>query len=250
MRHTQRTPQPQRGRTPSSGSGSGSGGRGIGTLIGNGWLREQPRDPGAAPPSPSKTPGAPWAGIGRWDARSKSALRKCMFMPIPDEIRRLMLPPVSAAAVPVAARPAQPPVLRAQDVAPHRNNPRHNVGAFPAYIPPQALGANPPMAQYNAVDPRIFAAQAHAYHVQNAQRAAMKAHQGGQGQGQGGQGGQAWWEDPVALGSLLILLPPVGLAAVWSSKRYSTDARWALTVMTGLTMCLMSAIVIAALSMR
>ena len=42
----------------------------------------------------------------------------------------------------------------------------------------------------------------------------------------------------------------VGLAAVWMSKRYSNDARWALTVMTALTMCLMSAVVIAALVMR
>ena len=58
---------------------------------------------------------------------------------------------------------------------------------------------------------------------------------------------QQWWEDPVALGSLLILVPPVGLAAVWSSKRYSNDARWALTVMTALMMCLVSAIFIAAL---
>jgi hypothetical protein len=60
----------------------------------------------------------------------------------------------------------------------------------------------------------------------------------------------AWWEDPVALGSLLILVPPIGLAAVWSSKRYSTDARWALTVMTALTMCLVGAVVLAALPMR
>jgi hypothetical protein len=65
-----------------------------------------------------------------------------------------------------------------------------------------------------------------------------------------GKGPQPWWEDPVALGSLLILVPPIGLAAVWSSKRYSSDARWALTVMTGLMMCLMSAIVIAGLAMR
>ncbi len=59
-----------------------------------------------------------------------------------------------------------------------------------------------------------------------------------------------WWEDPIALGSLLILLPPMGLAAVWSSKRYSSDARWALTVMTALTMCLMTAVVLAALTLR
>jgi hypothetical protein len=77
--------------------------------------------------------------------------------------------------------------------------------------------------------------------MQNAQKAAAAAAM---------QTPQAWWEDPVALGSLLILVPPIGLAAVWASKRYSSDARWALTVMTALTMCLMSAVLIAVLAMR
>jgi hypothetical protein len=61
---------------------------------------------------------------------------------------------------------------------------------------------------------------------------------------------RAWWEDPIALGSLLILCPPIGIAAVWSSKSYSRDARWALTVMTALMMCLVTAIGIAALALR
>jgi len=56
---------------------------------------------------------------------------------------------------------------------------------------------------------------------------------------------RAWYEDPIALGTLLIMLPPIGLAALWSSKRYSSDARWALTVMTGLTLCLGAAVVVA-----
>ena len=64
------------------------------------------------------------------------------------------------------------------------------------------------------------------------------------------RGKGAWYEDPVALGSLLIMFPPIGLAALWTSKRYSNDARWALTVMTALTMCLMSALLIAVLAMH
>ncbi len=50
--------------------------RGIGTLIGNGWLRESPQpQPGAMP---------------KWEVRGgKSALRKCMFMPVPEELRGL-----------------------------------------------------------------------------------------------------------------------------------------------------------------
>jgi hypothetical protein len=56
---------------------------------------------------------------------------------------------------------------------------------------------------------------------------------------------RSWYEDPVALGTLLIIFPPIGLAALWSSKRYSNDARWALTVMTALMMCLGAAIAVA-----
>lgn len=61
---------------------------------------------------------------------------------------------------------------------------------------------------------------------------------------------ESWFEDPIALGTLLIMFPPIGLAALWSSKRYSNDARWALTVMTALTMCLAAAIVVAVVALR
>jgi hypothetical protein len=149
-----------------------------------------------------------------------------MFMPIPEELRRLYpqgAPSSSPAPLPRAAQP-----LRAEDVLPHRRDPRKDAREFPAYV------------HGGVIDPRLAAQQAHAIHVQNAQKIAAAA---------AGKAPLAWWEDPVALGSLLILLPPVGLAAVWSSKRYSSDARWALTVMTALTMCLMSAVIIAALAM-
>ena len=176
--------------------------RGFGTLIGNGWLREPPAD-------------GP-----RWEQRGgKSALRKCMFMPVPEQLRGLF-PQVSASALPPA------PVYRptpAQDVVPHRHDARHDV------------------RQFAAIDSAALARAAHAQNLRHAQKAAMAAAAGKAARG-------AWWEDPVALGSLLILAPPIGLAAVWSSKRYSSDARWALTVMTALTMCLMTAIVIASLA--
>jgi hypothetical protein len=176
-------------------------------LIGNGFLREPPRP----------------VAYNAWDAKSKSALRKCMFMPVPEQLRG-MFPQVSPAAL--APRSA-PPVIAAADVAPHRRDPQKDARAFPAF---------PAVA-----DPRAAAAEAHALRVREAQRAAVAAAVSPPG---------AWWEDPLALGSLLILVPPIGLAAVWSSKRYSSDARWALTVMTALTMCLMSAIVIAVLTFR
>ena len=179
--------------------------RGIGTLIGNGWLRESARNA--------------WSGP-KWDLhRGRSALRKCMFMPVPDEVKALAPSVSPAMPMPRVAKPK--PV---EEVV-HRRDPRKDVREFPAYVPGAVL------------DPRAVAQQAHAALVRDAQKAANKAV-------------AAWWEDPVAFGSLLILLPPIGLAAVWSSKRYSSDARWALTVMTALTMCLMSAILIAALAMH
>lgn len=183
----------------------------IGTLIGNGWLREAAR--------------SAWPG-SRWDVRSKSALRKCMFLPVPDELRNLM-PRVSPAALPPPAAPR--PAAKAAEIVPYRNDPRKHVRELPAYSP-QSLR-----------DARVAAQQAYDHHVQNAQKAAAAA---------ASRPPAAWWEDPVALGSLLLLVPPVGLAAVWSSKRYSSDARWALTVMTALMMCLVSAVVVAALTMR
>ena len=61
---------------------------------------------------------------------------------------------------------------------------------------------------------------------------------------------QAWYEDPVALGTLLIVVPPIGLAALWSSRRYSNDARWALTVMTALVLCLGAAVTITVVALR
>ena len=195
MRHT---PRPMR----SSSRG------GIGTLIGNGWLRESPRERVVE--------------AQKWQARSKSFLRKCIFMPVPEEIRRLAPQISQAALLPASPRRPEP------EIVPSRRDPRKDVREFAAYVPGQA-------------DPQAAMRQARALQLHNAQRAAAAA---------AAQPPQAWWEDPVALGSLLILVPPIGLAAVWSSKRYSSDARWALTVMTALTMCLMSAVLIAVLAMR
>jgi hypothetical protein len=197
-----------------------SSSRGIGTLIGNGWLRESPRERDVP------------AGWG-WQARSKSALRKCMFMPVPEELRRLM-PQISQAALPPQPSPIAriARVSRPEEIVPSRRDPKKDVREFAAYQP-------------GPVDPRVNPQQAHAYHVHHAQKLAQQQ----AAAAAAGKASQHWWEDPVALGSLLILLPPIGLAAVWSSKRYSSDARWALTVMTALMMCLMTAIVIAGLVM-
>lgn len=188
-------------------------GRGIGTLIGNGWLRESPAN--AFPNN-------------KWDVRSRSALRKCMFLPVPEGLAHLYPPPspqVSGAALP-PHRPVMP--VRAEEEPYRRLDPRKNAREFPAFA---AFAAFAP-----ATEPRAAARLARDEQMRRAQKLAVAGVE---------KTPRTWWEDPVALGSLLILLPPVGLAAVWSSKRYSNDARWALTVMTALTMCLMTAIVIA-----
>jgi hypothetical protein len=59
-----------------------------------------------------------------------------------------------------------------------------------------------------------------------------------------------WWEDPIVLGTMLLVAPPVGVACVWNSKHYSNDARWALTVMSTLMTCFAGAVVLALLLTR
>lgn len=162
--------------------------RGINTLIGNGWLREASRSAFPA---------------GWHDLRSRSAMKKCMYLPIPPGVRELALPNIASAL------PLPPPAVKAKKkdeppIVQRVRDPRKDARMFAA------------------VKPEMFADKKP----------------------------RAWWEDPIALGSLLILCPPVGLAAVWSSKGYSSDARWALTIMTGLMMCLVTAIAIAALALR
>jgi hypothetical protein len=143
-------------------------------------------------------------------------------MMVPEELKALHPPPISRAALPSMPPPPPRPSMPEPPIEVRRRNPERDVRAFPIYSP-QARVANRPFAPA----PVPYRTPAHELPMI-----------------------RAWWEDPIALGSLLILCPPIGLAAVWSSKRYSTDARWALTVMTALMMCLVSAVVIALVAMR
>jgi hypothetical protein len=167
--------------------------RGIGTLIGNGWLREAPKNH--------------WPR--EWDVRGRSALRKCLFLPLPEHLRNLPIPPEPNRV------PAPPPRPRRNTpMQPHRHDPRKDARMFPAVHPH------------------------HAKHNQHLEPTHKKREP------------RQWFEDPLAIGSFLILCPPIGLAIVWRSKHYSSDARWALTVMTALTMCLSAAVMIAAIALR
>jgi hypothetical protein len=173
-------------------------------LIGNGWLHEAPKNV--------------WPR--QWDVRSRSALRKCMFLPAPPQLRELLNANAAAIGISPAAMPSpRPPVPLEEPV--YRHDPKKNARMFPA-VHPDEMFAKKRAALYAKEKAKLLERPS----------------------------SQRWFEDPVALGTLLIMFPPIGLAALWSSRRYSTDARWALTVMTGLTMCLAAAIAVAVISLR
>ena len=173
--------------------------RSVGTLIGNGWLRAAENDP----PVPTG-----------WTAKSRSALRKCMYMQMPPDLAALAqaLPPPGPAPVPPKIA-AWRPIRQDAPITPHRRDPRKDVRLI-RQVDPHVMR----MKASAELDARVLP--------------------------------PAWWEDPIALGTLLIVLPPVGLACVWGSKRYSNDARWALTVMSSLLTCFAGAVVLALLFTR
>lgn len=180
------------------------------TLSGNGWLRESPKNL--------------WPK--GWDIKSRSALRKCVFLPVPPEAAAYLkaLPPPKPMPMPISAVPA--PIAH-----PRRSDPAKNARVFAA------------------VSPEEVAAEQRKKLLLEARRIAMgkkpKAANDADAPAE-----RVWYDDPIAIGTLLILVPPIGLAAIWTSKRYSSDARWALTVMTGLAMFLVAAVFIAITALR
>ncbi len=154
-----------------------------------------------------------------------------MFLPVPPELRDLA-PPVSAMPppmmpAPLRAKPAEP----IHPIQPHPHNPKRYVRMFPACAGDAAASPR----HEDRPDDLVARRRADLY-------AAEKAKVLGRGPR---VSPSRWFEDPIAIGTLLLVLPPVGLAAVWSSKRYSNDARWALTVVTGLMMFLAGAVALA-----
>ncbi|AKU96356.1 hypothetical protein AKJ09_03020 [Labilithrix luteola] len=181
------------------------------TLRGEGWLRESPRN---------------YVPRG-WENVRHSALRKCLFLPIPKELAAYGANQLPSAPPTYVAPPKA--LVAPQNVVPHKRNPAKDVRLFPAYDPHHA-----PHRQATRQSPRESSP-----HVAGSPPVVVAARKHG-----------AWWEDPIAIGSLLVIAPPIGLAAVWSSRRYGNEARWALTVMTGLMMCLVSAVFVALIVAR
>ena len=171
-------------------------------MIGNGWLHESPKNV--------------WPR--GWDIRGRSALRKCMFLPVPPGFKELAPKDAAPVAIPPAAKRPEQPIVA------HRHNP--------------------------AKDARMFAAISHE-EVLAAKRRELYAAEKAKLLGKAPPASaRVWYDDPVALGTLLLVVPPIGLAALWSSKRYSSDARWALTIMTALVLCLGAAVTIAIVALR
>lgn len=156
-----------------------------------------------------------------WPDFRQSSLKKCMIFDMPPGLRP-PAPSVSPAAMPMGPPRALPKPYAYQ---PPQRRPANDVRFFPAVSPVQ-----------------VHAAHRQALHeLQQQERNKLLGK---------AVPASAWYDDPVALGTLLIVCPPVGLAALWSSKRYSNDARWALTLMTALTLCLGAVLTIVILALR
>ncbi len=52
-------------------------------------------------------------------------------------------------------------------------------------------------------------------------------------------------DDPLVVGLLLAFLPPLGFVLLWTSPRYTSEARRAISLMMGLTMVLFTLVVSA-----
>lgn len=183
------------------------------TLRGTGWLRE----------APTNLVPLAWLKI-----RGRELLRQCVFLPASSVLPfgPYQAPRDQAAKLapdtlvdPTPPRMATPrPVERPRDVRPRRIDPMRYARIFPALSHPRARNAHssrPPAMKAAAV-----------------QRAAAV------GRGARVAIAPAWWEAPPIVGAMLVLLPPAGLAAVWSHRQYTKDAKWALTVSTMLFMVL------------
>lgn len=140
------------------------------------------------------------------DIRSRSALRKCMLLPAPPSAAAF---PISSAAIAPSQRRPDPSVTQPV-AAPRRRDPLRDARIFPVIAEEEIL------AMRRA---RLAARAAEPVSAPPAPR-------------------ERWYESPLALGGLLIAAPPIGLSVLWTSDRYSREARAALTLMTGLTMCL------------
>ncbi len=152
------------------------------TLRNSGWLRESPRN--LVPYE--------WLAI-----KSRSALRKCMFLPAPRG------PGIDDAVRDVPAPQARQRLKEDYSArAPRRIDPMRHAQILPA----QAEPLTPRRAWAHRSDQLVIPMN------------------------------ESLLSSPIVIGILLAFAPPVGLAAVWMHPRYDRDARWALTATSALFM--------------
>lgn len=215
------------------------------TLVGDDWLRESPVN------------GSAWRV-----PRSKSDLRKCIYMPVPPSVLA-HTSWLASPLLPPSPKPAPRPDVQEP---PRRRNVLRDARMFPAYdpvvyarrrtlvTPPVAPRVDGPLrttprtplalpAEHKARLRQTHrtmrslpyaspsAAPSHAASPFAASPVALARRVG--------------WDHPALVGLLLLVAPPVGVSVLWTSRRYGNEARIALTIMSGVTMFLAAAVAIA-----
>ena len=156
----------------------------------------------------------------------REALRRCHILERPrdpnaDTIRD-DVPPRTERMAQVAtpsSRRSRSISSRIDDRPPRRIDPRKHAQIFP--VSPLVLHE-----QALALQGKALAIRADVRDLKRTPRSITGSHRH--------RTATAWWESPIAVGLMLLVAPPVGLAAVWGSRRYDRDARIALSMATGL----------------
>lgn len=156
-------------------------------------------------------------------------MRKCMYLPIPAELKGHPPSPTPAHRGPPAPRPAGVQRPPQEAFVPRRQDPKKDVRIFPAIAAADVYDAHR----------RALIADERARLLEGPRKESPHA---------------APWpqtlDSPMALGAMLFVVPPIGLAVLWTSPRYSREARWVLTVTTALMMCIATTLAVVWLVSR
>lgn len=194
------------------------------TLRGSGWLRESPRN--HVPPE--------WLEI-----RGHSILRKCLFLPALREpsgphhrapVREIhdteVMPVVRHPEPPIYVPPRRIDPLRQVRMIPALASPYENAEAYDAaYAKAKAKMNARARLDEGPITPRRAWARS--------DRTPRRARESG-----------SVFSSPLMVGLLMMVLPPVGVAAAWSSPRYDREGRIAVTITASLFMCLATVAVV------
>lgn len=179
-------------------------------------------------------------------------------MPVPPSALANAPPWLAVPPLPAPKAPPRPVTQTVSQELPRRRNPMRDARVFPAYDPalyPRHRAARTPFTPPTAprVDgplrttPRTPLAlpPEHKARLRQTHRT-MRSLPYAQGSAHvASKPSLAGWDHPALVGLLLLVAPPVGVSVLWTSRRYGNEARLALTIMSGVTMFLAAAVVIA-----